>query len=232
MLGCVRTLTGTRPSAGVSRLPGGLVPVSSYCPRSSLPATVLAWLATPPGPPGPAAPTWTGRHPAAAAGGPPGRGRGGAAGRSVQPPRWPGGRHLQDRGRRQPGPAARPLGSVGVLPARRQLHRHPRPASACWLGEMARAGEAVLVDGLGTRVQRPRGWANQKVLYDAKRHTHTAQGLVPVDHLGRPAVGRWRLAGQLPRAGVADAVGAGGGAGRGRGGKPAGPRLPRAGQGA
>jgi hypothetical protein len=47
-----------------------------------------------------------------------------------------------------------------------------------WLAEMARAGEAVVVDGLATRVQRPRGWANQKVLYDAKRHTHTAQGLV------------------------------------------------------
>jgi hypothetical protein len=46
-----------------------------------------------------------------------------------------------------------------------------------WLAEMTAAGEAVLVDGLGTRVQRPRGWANQKVLYDAKRHTHTAQGL-------------------------------------------------------
>jgi DDE superfamily endonuclease len=46
-----------------------------------------------------------------------------------------------------------------------------------WLAEMAAAGEAVLVDGLGTRVQRPRGWANQKVLYDAKRHAHTAQGL-------------------------------------------------------
>jgi DDE superfamily endonuclease len=45
------------------------------------------------------------------------------------------------------------------------------------LGEMAAAGEAVLLDGLGTRVQRPRGWGNQKVLYDAKRHTHTAQGL-------------------------------------------------------
>ncbi len=45
------------------------------------------------------------------------------------------------------------------------------------LGEMACAGEAVCVDGLATRVQRPRGWANQKVLYDAKRHTHTAQGL-------------------------------------------------------
>ena len=46
-----------------------------------------------------------------------------------------------------------------------------------WLWEMARAGEAVGLDGLATRVQRPRGWTNQKVLYDAKRHTHTAQGL-------------------------------------------------------
>ena len=46
-----------------------------------------------------------------------------------------------------------------------------------WLVEMARFGEAVSVDGMATRVQRPGGWANQKVLYDAKRHTHTAQGL-------------------------------------------------------
>jgi len=46
-----------------------------------------------------------------------------------------------------------------------------------WLAGMARSGEAVLVDGLATRVQRPRGWANQEVLDDAKRHTHTAQGL-------------------------------------------------------
>jgi DDE superfamily endonuclease len=46
-----------------------------------------------------------------------------------------------------------------------------------WVGEMATAGEAVCVDGLATRVQRPRGWANQKVVYDAKRHAHTAQGL-------------------------------------------------------
>jgi hypothetical protein len=45
------------------------------------------------------------------------------------------------------------------------------------LGEMAEVGEAVCVDGLATRVQRPRGWANQKVLYDARRHTHTAQGV-------------------------------------------------------
>ena len=46
-----------------------------------------------------------------------------------------------------------------------------------WLVEMARAGEAVCVDRLATRVQRPSGWVNQKVLYDAKRHAHTAQGL-------------------------------------------------------
>jgi hypothetical protein len=46
------------------------------------------------------------------------------------------------------------------------------------LAEMARCGEVVVVDGLATRVQRPRGWANQKVLYDCKRHSHTAQGLL------------------------------------------------------
>jgi hypothetical protein len=45
------------------------------------------------------------------------------------------------------------------------------------LVEMATAGEVVVVDGLATRVQRPASWANQKVLYDAKRHAHTAQGL-------------------------------------------------------
>jgi hypothetical protein len=63
-----------------------------------------------------------------------------------------------------------------------------------WLGEMAAAGEAVLVDGLATRVQRPRGWANQKVWYDAKRHAHTAQGLavstVHGDLCGVTAAGR------------------------------------------
>jgi DDE superfamily endonuclease len=46
-----------------------------------------------------------------------------------------------------------------------------------WFGEMARCGEAVVVDGLATGVQRPSGWGNQMVLYDAKRHAHTAQGL-------------------------------------------------------
>ena len=45
-----------------------------------------------------------------------------------------------------------------------------------WI-RMAQTGEAVVVDGLATRVQRPAGWGTQKVLYDAKRHAHTAQGL-------------------------------------------------------
>jgi DDE superfamily endonuclease len=42
---------------------------------------------------------------------------------------------------------------------------------------MAATGEAVVVDGLATRVQRPTSSANQKVLDDAKRHAHSAQGL-------------------------------------------------------
>jgi len=42
------------------------------------------------------------------------------------------------------------------------------------LADMAHSGEAVCVDGLAVRVQRPAGWTNQKVLYDAKRHQHTA----------------------------------------------------------
>jgi hypothetical protein len=46
------------------------------------------------------------------------------------------------------------------------------------LTEMATSGGAILVDGLATRVPRPREWVNQKVLYDAKRRAHTAQGLV------------------------------------------------------
>jgi hypothetical protein len=45
------------------------------------------------------------------------------------------------------------------------------------LEEMATSGEAVCVDGFAVRVQRPAGWTNQKVLYDTKRHAHTAQGV-------------------------------------------------------
>jgi hypothetical protein len=73
------------------------------------------------------------------------------------------------------------------------------------LAEQARTGEAVVVDGLATRVQRPSGWANQKVWYDAKRHAHTAQGLA-VHRPRRPAVVRRWLAGKLPRARTPQAV--------------------------
>jgi hypothetical protein len=150
--------------------------VSSYCPRSSLPAKVLAWLSRPPGPPDPTPPARTGRHTAAGVGGPRGRRRRGAAGRVVVPARRPHGGisktevgdsldlllgELAALGLCQPdGTFITTLGELGER-----------------LAEMAHAGEAVCMDGLATRVQRPRGWANQKVLYDAKRHAHTAQGV-------------------------------------------------------
>src|SRR6266545_274690 len=91
----------------------------SYCPRSSLPADVLAWLA----------------------------------------------------GRLTRLPPPRPPGQGGTPPLALEVRLR------ALLAEMAQAGEAVVVDGLATRVQRPAGWGNQKVLYDAKRHAHTAQGL-------------------------------------------------------
>jgi hypothetical protein len=150
--------------------------VSSYCPRSSLPATVLDWLAArlahlaPPAPPGrggtPPLPL-EGRLDAVAAvllDGLSYR----RAGRMVRISKTEVGDsmdlllgELAAVGFCQPdGSFITTLADLG-----------------CWLSEMARSGEAVLVDGFGTRVQRPRGWTNQKVLYDAKRHTHTAQGL-------------------------------------------------------
>jgi hypothetical protein len=52
----------------------------------------------------------------------------------------------------------------------------PSPSCASALGKWP-PGEAVMVDGLAIRAQRPSAWVNQKVLYDAKRHTHTVQGL-------------------------------------------------------
>ena len=148
----------------------------SYCPRSSLPADVLAWLARrlahllPPRPPGQG-----GTRPLAL------EVRLDAvaavlldglsyrrAGRAVGISKTEVGDSLDL--------LLGPLGDLGFcqpdgtfITSLADLGR--------WLGEMAAAGEAVVVDGLATRVQRPCGWANQKVLYDAKRHTHTAQGL-------------------------------------------------------
>jgi hypothetical protein len=148
----------------------------SYCPRSSLPAHVLAWLADrlahllPPRPPGqggipPLA--LEVRLDAVAAvilDGLSYRRAGRAVGISKT--------EVGDSLDLLLGPLAavgycQPDGSfITSLDQLREL-----------LAEMAQAGEAVCVDGLATRVQRPCGWANQKVLYDSQRHAHTAQGL-------------------------------------------------------
>ena len=146
-----------------------------YCPRSSLPAAVLAWLAArlahlhPPRPPG----------------------TGGTPPRSLEVRLDAVAAVLLDglsyrRAARMVASSKTEVGDsldllldelaalgfcqpdgsfIATLDDRRQ-----------WLAELAAAGEAVCVDGLATRVQRPTGWANQKVLSDAKRHAHSAQG--------------------------------------------------------
>ncbi|HZD69461.1 MAG TPA: transposase family protein [Actinomycetes bacterium] len=150
--------------------------MSSYCPRSSLSAKVLAWLARrlahllPPRPPG----------------------RGGTRPLSLEVRLDAVAAVLLDglsyrRAGRAVGISKTevgdsldlllgPLGDLGFCQPDGTFITSLAELGQ-WLGEMARCGEAVCVDGLATRVQRPRGWANQKVLYDFKRHTHTAQGV-------------------------------------------------------
>jgi hypothetical protein len=148
----------------------------AYCPRSSLPADVLAWLAhrlahlAPPRPPGqggtPPLPLEVRLDAVAAVllDGLSYR----RAGRMVGISKTEVGDSLDLL-----------LGELGALGFCQPDGRFVTTLDdlRALLAEMARAGEAVVVDGLATRVQRPAGWGNQKVLYDAKRHAHTAQGL-------------------------------------------------------
>ncbi len=148
----------------------------SYCPRSSLPAKVLAWLAArlahllPPRPPGQGGTpplSLEVRLDAVAAvilDGLSYR----RAGRAVGISKTEVGDSLDL--------LLGPLGALGFCQPDGTFVTTLDDLRAL-LVEMAGTGEAVVVDGLATRVQRPRGWANQKVLYDAKRHSHTAQGL-------------------------------------------------------
>lgn len=151
-------------------------PVPSYCPRSSLPAKVLAWLAdrlahlTPLRPPG----------------------LGGTRPLALEVRLDAVGAVILDglsyrRAGRMVGISKTEVGeSMDLLLGELAALGYCQPDGTFTttleelrelLGEMAAAGEAVVVDGLATRVQRPREWANQKVLYDAKRRTHSAQGL-------------------------------------------------------
>jgi hypothetical protein len=148
----------------------------AYCPRSSLPANVLAWLAArlahlaPPRPPG----------------------TGGTRPLRLEVRLDAVGSVLLDglsyrRAGRAVGISKTEVGdSLDLLLGPLAALGFCQPDGSFvtsldqlgrWLAEMTASGEAVLLDGLATRVQRPRGWGNQKVLYDAKRHTHTAQGL-------------------------------------------------------
>jgi DDE superfamily endonuclease len=148
----------------------------AYCPRSSLPAKVLAWLAgrlahlTPPRPPG----------------------QGGTPPLPLELRLDAVAAVLLDglsyrRAGRMVGISKTEVGDSLdlLLPKLAALgYCQPDGSFVTTLGdvrerlvEMAEVSEVVCVDGLATRVQRPRGWGNQKVLYDAKRHAHTAQGL-------------------------------------------------------
>jgi hypothetical protein len=166
---------GDQTIGKVLTLPGGQVPLS-YCPRSSLPADVLAWLAArlahllPSRPPG----------------------QGGTPPLSLEVRLDAVAAVLLDglsyrRAARMVGISKTEVGdSMDLLLAELAAIGYCQPDGMFittlaglgqWLQEMAQAGEAVCIDGLATRVQRPVRWANQKVLYDAKRHSHTAQGL-------------------------------------------------------
>jgi hypothetical protein len=148
----------------------------SYCPRSSLPADVLAWLA------GRLAHLLPSRPP----------GQGGTPPLSLEVRLDAVAAVILDglsyrRAGRMVGISKTEVGdSLDLLLGPLAALGYGQPDGSFittladlgqWLAEMAEVGEAVCMDGLATRVQRPHQWANQKVLYDCKRHAHTAQGL-------------------------------------------------------
>ena len=132
--------------------------MSSYCPRSSLPAMLAGW--PPASPPRPASPARAWRRPTAAAGGPPD---------AVAAVLLDGLSYR--RAGRMVGISKTEVGdSMDLLLAELAAVGFCQPDGSfittlaelgCWLSEMAGSGEAVLVDGFGTRVQRPRGWTNE-----------------------------------------------------------------------
>jgi DDE superfamily endonuclease len=150
--------------------------VPSYCPRSSLPAKVLAWLAgrlahlNPPRPPGqggtPPLPLEARLDAVAAV--------------LLDGLSYRRAARMVGISKTEVGDSLDlllgPLGDLGFCQPDGSFIASLDDLRQ-WLSEMATAGEAVCLDGLATRVQRPRSWGNQKVLYDAKRHSHTAQGL-------------------------------------------------------
>jgi hypothetical protein len=189
---------------------------------------------------------------ATAAGGPAGRGRRGHPGRAVVPAGRPHGRDLQTEVGDSLDLLLGTLAGLGVCQPDGTFVTD-LATLATRLTEMAAAGEAVVVDGLATRVQRPRGWANQAgptklgqpswanqagptklgqpkgALRRQAPHPHRPRHRGH-HHPWRPAVLRRRLAGQLPRTRAAHPVGGRRGPGRDRGRHPHRPGLSRPGQ--
>src|SRR6266542_2095447 len=144
----------------------------------------------PPAPPAATPPTRHGRQPATCLGSPTGRRRGGDLGRAVVPTRRPDGRDLQDRGRRQHGPAAGQAGRPRLLPARRNLRHHPR-RPACPAGGDGRYRRGGRGGWAGHRAVRRRGRQPAGPRVPWAGHDPRALG-VPVITLPPAANGRVR----------------------------------------